>query len=111
MTKLSRVLEHLNEDDFRSVLVEELMALERGILPLHKGSLRGGPIDDSNLMISVLGVDESELSVDARIGVFFHEIIAGGSCLDEDTLENAYCEIVVSINRDSAEVEFRMKAE
>ncbi len=108
MTKLSRALEHLNKEDFRSVLVEELLALDSGTLPLHKGSNRGGPIDESNLMISVLGVDESEPRVDVRIGVFFNEIISGGSCLDEDTLENAYCEIRVSINRESAEVEFEV---
>jgi hypothetical protein len=111
MTKLPRALQHVNKEGFRSVLVEELMALESGKLPLHKGSNRGGPIDDSNLMISVLGVDESERSVDVRIGIFFNEIITGGSCLDGDSLENAYCEMMVSINRESAEVEFQVMAD
>jgi hypothetical protein len=106
MTTLSKSLASWGSEGFSQTLKAEMEALESGVLPLEKGSNRGGPVDDTDLSVSVLGAEESADTLEAKTGVFFYEISAGGACGDAPLRENAYCVLQVSIDKATAEAEF-----
>ena len=51
-----------------------------------------------------------ERYIQAKVGVFFNEIIGGCSCGDDPLSENAYCELQVSIDKVTAEAEFSVNS-
>jgi hypothetical protein len=108
MTVLEKSLKSWGADTFKQVLKEELAALPEGQLPLAQCSLRGGSIDHSSLSVSVLTVTEDEQSIHAKISVFFNEVSAGGSCGFDPTTESGYGEMLVKIDKSSAEAEFKV---
>jgi hypothetical protein len=83
---------------FEKALKHELENQPAGTLPLEKGTNRGGFVDDSDISVSVINVKQHENSIQARVGVFFTEIIAGCGCGDDPMPENAYCEMLISID-------------
>ena len=106
MPRLMRALRDWGSDAFAETLKGELGALEPGVLPLDKCGALGGYVDDSDLAVTIISLTESEKSIDARIGVFFRELLAGCSCGDEPSPANAYCEIGVTIDKATAEAQF-----
>lgn len=85
--------------------------LEASVLPLDKGTTQGGLVDDSNISATIINFTEEEGYIQAKVGVFFNEIIGGCSCGDDPLSENAYCEIQVSIDKATAEAEFSVTSE
>jgi len=106
MTQLTQSLASWGTDSFSKAFKEEVEGLDSGTLPLEKGTNRGGPVDDSDLSISLLHTDDNDAFIEAKMGVFFYEISAGGACGDAPLKENAYCVILVSIDKTTAETEF-----
>jgi hypothetical protein len=106
MVALSRSLNSWGSDAFSQTLKRELEGLESGVLPLDKGSQRGGAIDDSNISVTVINVSDNEHFILAKVGVFFHEVSAGGACSDDPMLENAYCVLLASIDKATADALF-----
>lgn len=92
--------------DFGQVLKDELEGLAPGALPLQSCTTRGGNIDDSDISVSVLNTRESGHCIEARLGVFFTEVVGGCNCHDDPVRENAYCEIAISIDMQTAIVKF-----
>ena len=86
----------------------ELENLPAGILPLEKGTSRGGFVDDDDISVTVINVNQDENSIQAKIGVFFTEIIAGCGCGDDPMPENAYCEMRISIDRTTSAARFEV---
>jgi hypothetical protein len=95
-----------NTAAFPDTLRSELEGLKPGILPLLMGVSRGGVPDERDIKVMVLGCAETKDSIQARVGIFFSEILAGCSCGDEPMTLNAYCELQVSITKATAEAEF-----
>ncbi|MBT8130453.1 MAG: glucosamine--fructose-6-phosphate aminotransferase [Gammaproteobacteria bacterium] len=93
---------------FEKILKRELEALPAGTLPLHRGTSRGGYVDDSDISTTVIHVEQGEHRVLCKVGIFFTEIIAGCSCGDDPFTENAYCELMVSIDKTTAETEIEV---
>lgn len=89
-----------------TALKEELTALPTGSLPLDEGTSQGGYVDDRGVVVTVLRVCGDAAAVQARIGVFFTEIIASCGCGDEPQATNAYCELEVRIDRQTAAAVF-----
>lgn len=106
MTQLTQSLASWGTNSFSKTLKEEIEALESGALPLEKGTNRGGPVDDNDLSVTLLHTADNDAYIEAKIGVFFYEISAGGACGDAPLKENAYCVILVSIDKTTAEAEF-----
>ena len=106
MPRLTGAMRDWGSDAFAETLKSELGALEPGVLPLDKCGALGGYVDDSDVAVTIISLTESETCIDARIGVFFSEILAGCSCGDEPSPENAYCEIGVTIDKATAETQF-----
>lgn len=91
---------------FGQILKSEIENLAGGILPLDKGTAHGGRVDDSPITVTVLAVADGGRDIQAGIGVFFGEIIAGCSCGDEPQTRSAYCEMEVRIDKSTGEAVF-----
>jgi hypothetical protein len=89
-------------------LKQELENLPAGTLPLEKGTSRGGFVDDSDISVTVIKVEQNENGIQAKVGVFFTEIIVGCGCGDDPMPENAYCEMLISIDRRTATARFEV---
>lgn len=76
-----------------------------GGLPLARAT-RTGYVEDSHLTLNVIRVAAEGPAIHARIGVFFHEILAGCSCGDDPLVEPVYCELDLAIDRETARVTF-----
>jgi hypothetical protein len=106
MVTLIGSLNSWGSDTFSQTLKTELEGLESGVLPLDKAALRGGAIDDSDISVTVINVSDNERFILAKVGVFFHEVSAGGACGDDPMMENAYCVLQVSIDKTTADAQF-----
>ena len=108
MIQLPDVLLNNATGTIEKALKRELEGLPPGTLPLDRGTTRGGFVDDSDISVTVIDIQQSELNIRSRVGVFFTEIIVGCSCGDDPFPENAYCELRVSIDRTTAKAEFEI---
>lgn len=106
MRLLLRALQQARPDSREKVLKRELENLPAGTLPLEKATTRGGFVDDSDISVSVISLKQDETCIQARVGVFFTEIITGCGCGDDPMPENAYCEMLISIEQASCKTEF-----
>ena len=93
---------------FEKALKHELENLPAGTLPLEKCTNRGGFVDDSDISVTVINVKQHENSIQAKVGVFFTEIIVGCGCGDDPMPENAFCEMLISIDRTTCVAEFEV---
>jgi len=106
MLIFKKSLEHYNTDIFAKTLKSEIENLPTGSLPLHKGTTQGGMVDDSDISATIIKFSANETAVQAKVGVFFNEVIGGCSCGDDPLSENAYCEILLLIDQETGEVSF-----
>ena len=109
MTRLTESLQSWRSGDFDKALKHELEGLPAGALPLENALTRCGVVDDSDIVVVVISSREQDGCIECRIGVFFTEIVAGCVCGDEEpTPESAHCEMLISIDTDTAEAQFRV---
>ena len=108
MPILERSLAAWQTEAFKSTLKAELESLDPAELPLEKGVSQGGFVDGDNMQITVYGVSEDIATIKAKIGVFFTEIVINCGCGDDPMPINAYCEMVVTIDKSNAETLFEI---
>jgi hypothetical protein len=106
MPKLSKTLLDCDSDSLPQALKGEIEGMAPGTLPLAQGTTQGGYVDDHDISATIISVAEKDESIQARVGIFFSEIVAGCSCGDPPVSETAYCEIQVSIDMRTGEAEF-----
>lgn len=94
-------------DNFAPVLKQEVEALPSGTLPLQAAVTQGGLADDAGLTAMVLKAGDAGGFVEAVVGIFFTEIVAGCNCGDEPMAVNAYCELQIDIDKQTARGGFR----
>ena len=111
MPKFTSPLNNWNTDSFNQSLKYEMQNLKSGMLPLHLGTTQGGMVDDSNISASIINSSDNDDYILAKVGIFFNEIIGGCNCDDDPASENTYCEILVSINKKTAETTFTVISE
>lgn len=111
MPRLRDPLQKYPSGSLGKALKRELENLPTGSLPLEKCASRCGIIDDSNISVTVINIRQHKSRIQAKIGVFFTEIVASCVCGDEPTQENAYCEMLVHIDRASGSTEFELISE
>ncbi len=110
-TPIPELLDALRESRsalFEKALKHELENLPAGTLPLEKGTSRGGFVDDSNISVTVIHTRRYDNSIQAKVGVFFTEIIVGCGCGDDPMPENAYCEMLISIDRTTSAAKYEV---
>jgi hypothetical protein len=108
MPELFDALRESRPGMLEKALKHELENLPAGTLPLEKGTSRGGFVDDSDISVTVISVKQNENSVQAKVGVFFTEIIVGCGCGDDPMPENAYCEMLINIDRTTSSAKFEV---
>lgn len=106
MLIFSNALNDWGSEAFSNSLKQEIEQLGPGALPLEKGAVQGGNIDDSDISATIMRVTDAAASIQVKTGVFFSEIVANCSCGDEPMSYNAYCEIEVLIDKATGEVQF-----
>lgn len=106
MTKLFNSLSDWGSESFKKTLKQELESLEDGVLPLDNAICQGGKADGSNIAALINSTTETNTEVQVKVGIFFDEIIAGCNCGDDPMAENTYCDLLVSINKTTAEASF-----
>ncbi len=110
MTKLSSSLKNWGSDEFKKTLKQELEILDDGTLPLDQAICQGGKADGSNISALINSATESDAKIQVNVGIFFNEIIAGCNCDDDPMSENTYCDLLVSIDKETAEAEFSISS-
>jgi hypothetical protein len=94
---------------FAPALKRELGALPSGVLPLHRGTTQGGHVDDSAISVTVLHAVEGARGLEARVGVFFTEVVPACSCGDDPLEVNAYCVLRIAIDKNTAAAAFSVE--
>ena len=105
MTKFTTSLRDWNTAIFPQTLKHELEHLPAGTLPLDKGVVQGGMVDDSNITATILSTAENATAIQAKVGIFFTEIVINCGCGEDPMPTNAYCEIRLSIDKTTAETD------
>ena len=93
---------------FEQSLKHALEQLAPADLPLSRAGNAGGLIEDNRLVVTVISTDAALQAIHVRLGIFFSELVGGCSCGDEPFSQPVYCELQVSIDRQTAEASFEM---
>ena len=107
VTSLHNSLRAWNTATFAATLRAEILGLGAAALPLHEAAAAGS-VDAGDIELTVLGSTDSATEIHVNVGVFFTEIIAGCSCGDEPSTNNAYCELQVSIDKSTGLARFAL---
>jgi hypothetical protein len=103
MLILDEALRAWNTAAFAPTLKAELEALAPASLPLHLGVSQAGFVDDKAITATVLNSRDGEGAIETKVGVFFTEIVINCGCGDDPMPINAYCELLISIDKVTAE--------
>ena len=93
---------------FEQTLKDAIERLDAGCLPLYRATSEGGRVDASDLRVSVLGSHEDGQAIEARVGVFFTEVVGGCSCGDDPFSRPGYCLLRVTIDRQTTSAGFEI---
>ena len=107
MIQFPRSLALWKTPEFESALRDEIIGLEKGVLPLQQGLSQGSYSNDRDLGVMVISSKEDTDFIRIKTGIFYASIIAGCSCTDDPAPlnENAeYCVVQFDINKSTAEV-------
>jgi len=109
MVKLVESLKLWGNNDFSNTLKKELMELGVNALSIQDAATPGKFVNDSEIGITVLAITESIQYINVKVGVLFSETQWGYCCGEEEPMiSNAYCEICVSINKNTLDAEFNV---
>jgi hypothetical protein len=106
MLRFPKTLQAAGAEACKSALKSELETLQGGSLPLASGTAQGGLIDDSRITATVFELRDEPDWIRAGVGIFFSEIVGGCSCGDDPIVEPAYCRLLVTVDRKTAEARF-----
>ena len=105
---LSAARDAWGTDAFAATLKRELEALPPGTLPLDRATAHGGRVSDDPVVATVVRVADAGSHLEARVGVFFAEVIAGCSCGDEPFDQPGFCELEVRIDKATGAAAFTL---
>lgn len=106
MVTMTKTLNAWGSDGFKQTLKEEMETFRRDVLPLEQVIDQGNRVYDNDLGVTVMRVSDDADTISARVGVFFAEVISCVSCGEGDPVDEAYCEMQVTINKSNGEAEF-----
>jgi hypothetical protein len=114
MARLPGAVAAWNTPDFDAVLKREVAQLPSGILPLQQAMSFGSHALDDGISVMILGAADAGGFIQVRAGIFFSGIVAGCNCADDPTPVDAlseYCELLLAIDKDTAEAAITLAAE
>lgn len=110
MAVMPRSLQAWGSDNFHDTFKAEMEGFRQDVLPLRQTVGEGNSVYDGDLGVVVNGVDDDAESITVKAGVFFAEIVSCCSCGEGDPIEEAYCELLVNIDKQSGEASFEVLA-
>lgn len=114
MFSLAKALNAWGTPGFKQILKLEIEQLEPVLLPLQQGLARSSHVADSKFSAIVLRFSDDPDFIHAKVGVSYAGIIAGCSCADDPTPlseQSEYCEVLLAINKQTAEATVTLLAE
>ena len=108
MVELHDALRAWGTGGFAPALKRAIEALAVGTLPLDRATAHGGRVGDGPVTVTVHGATDAGTHLDATIGVFFAEVVAGCSCGDEPFDQPGYCELGVRIDKATGRAVFTL---
>lgn len=100
MIRLDQALAAWGAPDFAEVLIEELVQLGAGRLPLQQGLSTGNYVADAPITVVINHISGMGDVIRVTAGIFFKGVIGGCSCTDDPTPAsdiNEYCELQLEI--------------
>ena len=67
-----------------------------------------GYVDDSSITCTVLNFKDDKDHITIKTGIFFTEILICCGCGDDPVPENAYCEIMIKLDKKNAKAIFEI---
>ncbi len=101
--KLERALAAWGSEAFAATLKAELEAISPEVLGLQKAANWALKID-APVTVRVMSVQADAVALQARVGVFFTETIAGCNCADAPMEQPVYAELGIGIDLITAEM-------
>lgn len=93
-------------EQFNAALKSEIEHLDAGLLPLQQGLSQSSQVFGSEFSAMILGTNATAAHLHVKIGIFYSGIVAGCSCAGDPTqvdAVNEYCEMLIGIDRKTAE--------
>jgi len=106
MIKLPQSLATFGTNQFNILLKQELAAIDKSELPLNRATTQGGLVNEEQVSILILTSIENTETIEIKLSVFFNEIVGGCSCGDPPMQINNHCEILLEINKQTANAKF-----
>ena len=114
MIRLKKSLNAWGTPDFEDVLKDEIAKMDASQLPLQQGLTTSSHALDDNIRAMIIAVSANDDFIQAKAGIFYSGIIAGCSCADDPTPveeQNEYCEVMIFIDKKTAEATVKLVAE
>lgn len=107
MIQLKQSLAAWQTTSFNAIFKSELQAINARLLPLQAGLSQGGCVaEDEGFTVMVLDTSGNDTAIMIKVGISYASIIAGCACADDPTPLDSlseYCELLITIDRTSAE--------
>ena len=106
MPKFSKALHAWASPLFNKILKQEIIDLDAGILPLAQATTQAGFVDETDIDCTIIKSSENKQSIMIHVAVFFSETVINCGCGDEPMTINAYAEIRLILDKQTATVTF-----
>jgi len=106
MIKLIKTVSAYKAVDFKKIAKDEITNIDPSHLPLQQGLSLSSYVGKTPFSVVILNATEELDSLKIKAGIFYTGIIAGCSCSDDPSPtdeQNEYCELLFSINKNTAE--------
>ena len=111
MLKLSKALQANHSPEFNKTLKNEIQDIDPSLLPLQQGLSLSSYVGKTPFSAVILNVSKEQNHIKIKAGIFYTGIIAGCSCSDDPSPtdeQNEYCELLFSVDKDTANTEVKL---
>ena len=108
MAQFPHALRAWPEGRLAEALKAEIENAPSGILPLQQAVTQGGYVDDSAITATVIHSADAGDAIEAKVGVFFTEVIASCGCGEEPMPTPAYCVLGFRIDKGTGVADVRV---
>lgn len=102
---MPRTAKAWGESSFTETVKQEILQLDKTLLPLQQGMSYGSYASTENLSVMILSTREKDAKIQVKTGIMFTGIIGGCHCADDPSPNNEhpeYCEVLFEINKSTA---------
>ena len=113
MLQLTRARDAWGTPEFPTILKHEIETLEPTLLPLQQGLSTTSYVTGARHTALIMSSTGSADMIRVRAGIFYSGVVAGCNCADDPSPveeQHEYCEILIEINRRTAETVITLQA-